>query len=116
MAKKEVKKSPEDIKFEADGEIYAFAYPKVEVNVKGKYEKLTAEQCAERPEVLAHLVSIGSGAIKNIGKASDEKPATVPQLKSILDAAGIEYDPKAVKADLEALVAELDKEGDLDAE
>lgn len=68
MAKKSKEETPAPLQFEADGVVYRFVYPQIEVDkvVYTAEELCAAKEGSKELEVLAHLVDIGSGCIEEV--------------------------------------------------
>lgn len=123
MSKKENKVVPSDIKFEFDGIPYEFAALKFKIRMSngkpdndGVLKEVTAEEAANDVVILAHLVEIKSGLIVagEAEESAEQKVSDlkVDELKEILTKAEVEFDPKAKKAELVALVEALNEGGE----
>jgi hypothetical protein len=68
MAKKKKSEVTSSLQFEADGVLFKFVYPQIEVDkvVYKAKELCEAKQGSKEESILAHLVSIGSGAIEAV--------------------------------------------------
>lgn len=58
----------------------------------------------ERIQDLVEVVSEESADAENPADENDSKGLTIAEIKEILDRQGIEYDPKAKKADLQSIL------------
>lgn len=120
-ANKNKKKSPEDCTFECEYGKFAFKYPSVKVKLDtGGYEVLSCEDALERFDVLSNLVKKNSGAIVKIGEAEAIEKSidelTKKEIVSELEAAEVEFDPKAKTDDLREVLRSHLNESDNGAE
>ena len=112
MAKKK-QFDPSDFRFEADGKVYEVIVPKFKLRLgDGQHTIMTAAEAVENEEALATLVDIKSGVIREVVAKAEAKAKdpSVKELKAMLEEAGVEFDPKAKKDELLALVESIKTE------